>query len=80
MEQYRVIKRITAAADEEINGSPEKDEIIEKIKTDKKLLFEYNVQKFISLSLRYNYVKHPVPYKLNRKLNKILQSYTGEAK
>lgn len=80
MEQYRLIKGITAAADEETDDKFSKDEIYEIIKADKKLMFEFNVQKFISLSLKDKLLKHPVPYKLNRKLNKILQSYTGEAK
>ncbi len=80
MERYRLIKGITAAADEETDNNFSKDEINKMIMTDKKLLFEYNVQKFISQNLRNNLLKHPVPYKLNRKLNKILQSYTGGAK
>jgi hypothetical protein len=74
MDEYQLIKGITALADDEIKDAALRDQISAKIKDEKKYSFYYEVQLIVRKSLRKGIIKHPVPFKLRKKLVKILES------
>lgn len=80
IDSYELKKGLTSLADNEVADKILKEELLSAISGDKRNGFEYEVQKLISANLKDNIIKHPVPYKLNKKLNKILSQSKGGAK
>ncbi len=80
LDSYNIRKGLTALADNEVEDAVLKNELLGLISGDKRKSFEYEVQKQISANLRENIIKHPLPYKLNKKLNKILSPTKGGIK
>lgn len=72
IDPYKLNKGITALADGEMEDRSWIDQVRNEISSNKRTAFEYEVQKQVSLNLREILIKHPCPFKLNRKLNKIL--------
>jgi hypothetical protein len=70
MENLQQDRKITALADGELPPEEVK-EVKEMIEFDKGIKFSYEVQLIISKSIKTALIKHPVSFKLHKKLVKL---------
>jgi hypothetical protein len=74
MENYNIIKGITALADEEIKDEEYSLEINRQLDSSPVNRFYFEVQTIISKQLKRALIKHPVPFDLRKKLLQLLSS------
>jgi hypothetical protein len=66
-----ILKNITALADDEIKDIKMSDKLNELISSDKNIFFMYELLVSIRKNLKERILKHPAPYSLRQKLEKL---------